>query len=141
MLFRRDMKKFLRNLIQYMLTAYFVLTVFKGITVPNNPVYLVSTLLILAILVFLSSAILNFLTIRENFITSFIMVSLLSLGGFFLIQQFMPGFNIEEYPFEGINTGNLVLHPFTITMLITMVMGSLAHSFISSMLKVLEKSS
>lgn len=135
------MGKFLKNLIQYMLCGYFVLTIFRGITMPTNPVYLISCLLILSITVFLSSGILNFLTIRENFITNFIMTSLLCFGGFFLIQQFMPGFNIEQYSFEGINTGNLVIHSFPVTVLITMIFGSVSYSFLSSILKVLEKSS
>ena len=135
------MKKFIKNLIQYMLCAYFVLTILNGITIPTNTVYLISSLLILAIAVFLSSAILGFLTIRENFITSFIMVSLLSIGAFFLLQQFMPGFSIEVYDFNGINTGNLVIHPFTITAIINMVFGGLIHSLLCSVLKVLEKSS
>lgn len=135
------MKKFLRNLIQYMLGAFLVLSLLRGVSIPTNSIYLIATLVILAITVFLSSAILSFLTIRENFITSFIMTSLLGIGAFFLIQQFMPGFNIEEYTFEGINTGNLVIHPFTITVLITMVIGSLSNSFISSIFKVLEKTS
>lgn len=135
------MSKFLRNLIQYMLAAYFVLSIYKGITLPTNPVYLISSLLILSILVFLSTVILNFLTIKENFITNFIMTTLLCIGGFFLLQEFMPGFNIEEYTFSGINTGNLVIHQTQITVIITMVIGSVTHSFISSILKVLEKSS
>ncbi len=135
------MGKFLKNIIQYMLSAYFILTIYRGITMPINSVYLISCLLILSITVFLSSGILNFLTIRENFITNFIMTSLLCFGGFFLIQQFMPGFNIEEYSFDGINTGNLVIHSFPVTELITMVFGSVSYSFLSSILKVLEKSS
>lgn len=135
------MSKFLRNLIQYMLAAYFVLSIYKGITLPVNPVYLISSLLILSILVFLSTVILNFLTIKENFITNFIMTTLLCIGGFFLLQEFMPGFSIEEYTFSGINTGSLVIHQTQITVIITMVIGSVTHSFISSILKVLEKSS
>ncbi len=135
------MTKFLRNLIQYMLSAYFVLTVYKGITLPTNPVYLISSLLILSILVFLASAILNFLTIKVNLITNFLMTSLLCVGGFFLLQEFLPGFNIEEYAFEGINTGSLVIHPFPVTVLISMIMGSVTHSLICSTLKLLEKSS
>lgn len=135
------MKKFLRNLIQYMLGGFLVLSLLRGVSIPTNGIYLIATLFILAITVFLASAILNFLTIRENFITSFIMTLLLGVGTFFLIQQFMPGFNIEVYEFEGINTGNLVIHPFTITVLITMVIGSFSHSLISSIFKVLEKTS
>lgn len=133
------MKKFFKNLIQYMLCAYLVLTIFKGISIPSNPVYLIACLIILAIVVFLASSILSFLTIKNNFITSFLMTTLLCIGGFFLIQQFMPGFNIEEYEFNGINTGNLVIHPFTITALITMIIGSVTHALITSILKVLEK--
>lgn len=135
------MGNFLKSLIQYMLCAYFVLTIFRGITMPTNPIYFIACLLILSITVFLSSAILNFLTVRENFITNFIMTSLLCFGGFFLIQQFMPGFNIEAYSFDGINTGNLVIHSFPVTVLITMVFGSVSYAFLSSILKVLEKSS
>ncbi|HNW23797.1 MAG TPA: hypothetical protein PKH06_03525, partial [Candidatus Dojkabacteria bacterium] len=91
------MKKFLRNLIQYMLGGFLVLSLLRGVSIPTNGIYLIATLFIFAITVFLASAILNFLTIRENFITSFIMTLLLGVGAFFLIQQFMPGFNIEVY--------------------------------------------
>lgn len=135
------MKKLIKNLIQFMLCAYFILTIFNGVSIPTNSIYLISSLLILAFAVFFSSAILSFLTIRDNFLTSFIMVFLISFGAFFLLQELMPGFNIEEYEFNGISTGNLVIHPFTITPIITMVIGSTGFSFVSSMLKVLEKSS
>ncbi len=135
------MKTFLKNLLQYMLSAYFVLTMFKGITLPTTPIYFISTLILLSLLVFLASLILKFLTIKENFITQFIMTTLLCIGGFFLLQEFMPGYNIEEYKFEGINTGSLVIHALTITPFLSMVIGSVSHSIISSLIKVLEKSS
>lgn len=135
------MAKFFRNLIQYMLSAYFVLTIYKGITLPTNPIYFISSLAILSILVFLASAILNFLTIKVNFITNFVMTTLLCVGGFFLLQEFLPGFNIEEYAFEGINTGNLVIHSFPVTVLLSMIIESVTHSLLCSILKVLEKSS
>lgn len=135
------MKKFFRNLFQYMLSAFLIISILRGVSIPSNWIYLVAILFIFGFAVFLSSAILNFLTIKENFLTDFIMISLVSLGVFFLIQEFMPGFNIEGYEFSGINTGNLIIHPFDVTVIITMVIGSLSFSFISSMFKVLEKTS
>lgn len=135
------MKRFLKKLIEYMLVIYFVLTIFNGIVLPQSLVYILSTFSLFAIAVFLSSALLGFLTIKENFLTKFVMSSLLCFGVFYLIVIFMPGFQIEEYVFEGIDTGSLVINSFNVTEILTMVFGSITYSLITSLLGVLEKSS
>ncbi len=124
-----------------MLVIYFVLTIFKGIVFPQSLVYILSTFSLFAIAVFLSSALLVFLTIKENFLTKFVMSSLLCFGVFYLIKIFMPGFQIEEYVFEGLDTGSLVINSFKVTEILTMVFGSVTYSLITSLLSVLEKSS
>lgn len=135
------MEKFFRNLIQYMLSAYFVITILKGITIPTNVIYLVSTLVLLSLTVFISSKVLKFLTIKLNFITRLLMTSILSLSVFYILQEFMPGFKIEEYIFEGLNSGQIVIHTFNVTTTLTMIFGSILFSFISSVLQSLEKNS
>jgi len=135
------MEKFFRNLIQYMLSAYFVITILKGITIPTNVIYLVSTLVLLSLTVFISSKVLKFLTIKLNFITRLLMTSILSLSVFYILQEFMPGFKIEEYIFEGLNSGQIVIHTFNVNTTLTMVFGSALFSFISSVLQSLEKNS
>ena len=135
------MEKFFRNLIQNMLTAYFVITIVKGITIPSNTVYLIATLIMLSLTVFLSTKVLKFLTIKLNFITRFLMTIILSLGVFYILEEFLPGFRIEEYIFEGLNSGQLVIHSFQVTPILTMVFGSVIFSFVSSTLQSLEKSS
>ena len=135
------MEKFFRNLIQYMLSAYFVITILKGITIPTNVIYLVSTLVLLSLTVFISSKVLKFLTIKLNFITRLLMTSILSLSVFYILQEFMPGFKIEEYIFEGLNSGQIVIHTFNVNTTLTMVFGSILFSFISSVLQSLEKNS
>ena len=87
------MGKFLTRLIQSMLVGYFVLTVVGGISLPANLIYLIVTFILLSTTVFLSSVLLNFLTIRENFVTSFLMCTILCIGVFFLMDGFMPGLN------------------------------------------------
>lgn len=135
------MEKFFRNLIQYMLSAYFVITILKGITIPTNVIYLVSTLVLLSLTVFISSKVLKFLTIKLNFITRLLMTSILSFGVFYILQEFMPGFKIEEYVFQGLNSGQIVIHTFNVTTTLTMIFGSILFSFISSVLQSLEKNS
>ena len=135
------MEKFFRNLIQYMLSAYFVITILNGITIPTNVIYLVSTLVLLSLTVFISSKVLKFLTIKLNFITRLLMTSILSFGVFYILQEFMPGFKIEEYVFQGLNSGQIVIHTFNVTTTLTMIFGSILFSFISSVLQSLEKNS
>lgn len=134
------MGKFLTRLIQSMLVGYFVLTVVGGISLPANLIYLIVTFILLSTTVFLSSVLLNFLTIRENFVTSFLMCTILCIGVFFLMDGFMPGFELEVYTFEGLDTGNLVINPFEVTKVFTIVYASVVYSFITSVLNVLEKS-
>ena len=135
------MKKFLGNLIQFMLSGYFVLSIFKGITLPENSRYFVACLIMISTGVFLSTLILKFLTIKENFLTSFLMILILSIGISFLLQEFMPGFNISEYTFEGFSSGSITIKSFLVTPIISMVLLSVTHALISSLLKVFEKNS
>lgn len=135
------MKKFFRDLIQFMLISYVVLSLFKGIVLPANPLYIFASLIILAIGMLMVSVILKFLTIKENFITTFLMSSLIGVGFFFLLDTFMTGFYIETYTFGGLDLGSLVLNSFEMTPILTMVLASVCASFLVSLLSVLEKTS
>lgn len=59
------MKKFFRNLIQFLLISYVILGLFDGIVLPTNPLYVFATLLILSIGMLMVSVILKFLTIKK----------------------------------------------------------------------------
>lgn len=135
------MKKFFRLLLQYMLATYFVITIFKGVQLPSNYIYLIASLIAVSLSAFLSSTILNFLTIKENFITSLIMTTLLSFGVFFVLQEFMPGIKLIDYTFEGINSGKLLIHSFVVTPIISMGILGFTFSFLASLIKAFEKSS
>lgn len=135
------MSKFLKNLIQFMLVSYLVLTLFKGIQAPESPIYLIASLAILSFGMLLVSPILKFLTVRENFITTMIMSSLICIGMFFLLDSFMTDFYIESYTFEGMDMGSIVINGFEMTPIITMISAAVSTSFLGSLLFVLEKSS
>ena len=135
------MKKFFRLLLQYILATYFVITIFKGVQLPSNYIYLIASLIAVSLSAFLSSTILNFLTIKENFITSLIMTTLLSFGVFFVLQEFMPGIKLIDYTFEGINSGKLLIHSLVVTPIISMGILGFTFSFLASLIKAFEKSS
>lgn len=133
------MAKILKRILIYILVSYFVLTMFKGIELPTSYLYLFASFFGFTLAIFLSSALLSFLTIKENFITNFVMSTLLCIGVFFLLDTFMPGFSIKVYRFEGLDTGNLVINSFDVTKTITMIAVSVVYSIFTSILNVLEK--
>jgi len=135
------MKNFFRHLIQFMLVSYLIFSLFKGITLPINIMYIIASILVLSIGMLMVSPILKFLTIKENFITTILMSSLMCIGMFFLLDFFMTGFYIETYTFEGMDLGSLVINSFEMTPIFTMVFASVSASFVGSLLFVLEKSS
>lgn len=135
------MKKFFRNLIQFMLISYLVLTLFQGIEIPHDLSYTVASLLILSIGMLLVSPLLKFLTVKENFITTFILSVLVSIGMLFLLDSFMTGFFIQPSTFDGIQLGSVIINGFEMTTTITVVLASVVESFLGSLLFVLEKSS
>ena len=134
------MKEFIKNLFLNILISYFVLSIFKGIALPSNEVYLIATLVIFSFGLLIASPLINFLTVRENFMTRFVMSSLISIGFLFLLKIFMIDFEISSYTFEGLNMGNVVINSFDITPIIAIVFVGILSSFISSTFFVLEKS-
>ncbi len=135
------MANFFKNLIQYMLVSYLVLTLFTGIQVPDSGLYFLASLAIISIGMLLVSPILKFLTVKENFITTFILSSLICIGMFYLLDAFMTGFFIESSTFKGIELNNIVVNDFEMTPVLTIISASITASFLGSLLFVLEKSS
>lgn len=133
------MKNFIKNVLLFMLISYFVLSILNGINIPSNPIYLLATLLIVSIGMLMTSPILNFLTIRENFITSFLMTFLISFGLLYLLQIFMVDFIIEEYVFNGVQLGSVIISSITMTPLISIGVGAFLASFFSATFSVLER--
>jgi hypothetical protein len=135
------MRNFFKNLIQYMLVSYLVLNIFRGITLPESVLYFLGTLIVFSIGMLMASPVLKFLTVKENFITTLLMSSLISIAFLFLLNTFMPGVYIDTYVFEGLDLGSLVINTFEVIPIVTMIVVSLTAATISSLLTVLEKSS
>ena len=134
------MVKFIKNLIQFFLVSYFVLTIFRGVELPSSIIHTAVSLIFLSLGTIVASSIIKFLTIKENFITFFLMSSLLSAGILFLLNTFMTDFYINEYTFEGLEMGSLIVNSFEVSPILTIVFCAISSSFIASILRTLEKS-
>ena len=134
------MKKFLRDLFLCMLVFYLTTNIFTGIVMPIISIYAILTLLVLSIGINMSKPFLSFLTIKGNFLTYFLMSSLITIGITFLLKIFMTGFIVETSQFTGLSLDFLEIKGFEINGILTIVLFSVLSSFISTIFYLLNKS-
>ncbi len=133
------MKKVIFDLILYVFSFVFVLLFFSSLSLPSDPVYLVSALLVVGIGVSLSKHILTFLTVKVVFLTRLIAVTLILFGVFFALETFLPGFLVEKLVFEETDLGWLSLKSFEFDRIGVMVLISFFTAFVSSLVKLLQE--
>ncbi|HCC68079.1 TPA: hypothetical protein DEP90_02650 [Patescibacteria group bacterium] len=134
------MKEYIKNLLLFFLIFFFTTTIFSGIIMPNLSIYYLSTLIILSTGVMMTKPFLNFLTIKINFLTYFLMSSILLIGIFFLLEIFMTGFLVEIITFEGVSLDFLQINGFEMVPVVTILLISTLSSLLCSIFFTLGKS-
>lgn len=136
-----SMKENTRNFFVNVLVIYFALDlVGKSIHVPSRVAYLIITVVLLSLALIVTPSILKFLTVKCNFITFFLMSSVLLVGVFYLLKAFMIDFSIDEFEFNGSDLGSLSINSFVVTPLISIVSTSILISLLMSVYKELDRS-
>jgi uncharacterized membrane protein YvlD (DUF360 family) len=107
---------------------------------PIIPLYFVATLFVLSIGVMLTKPLLNFLTIKINFLTYFLMSTLILTGITFLLRIFMTGFLVETSEFSGVYMDFLQINSFEISPIFTIILFAVLSGFVSTLFYVLDKS-
>ncbi len=134
------MKKGVFDLVLYILSFVFVLLFFSNVILPDDFVYLTSTLLVIGLGVVMAKPILNFLTVKVVFLTRLVASTLILLGVFYALETFMPGFFVESLVFQETDLGWLSLKSFEFDKIGGMVLLSFATSLVSSLVKLLQES-
>ena len=135
------MKEVIKSLFVYSLILFFVFSFFSdSFILPTSASYLILTILVLSFTVMISCSVLNFLTIKCNFLTFFLMTTLLLVGIIYLLKLFMVGFYIETYMFKGLDFGGLQVSKFEVTPIISIILFSVFSSFLCSIYKALDSS-
>ena len=133
------MKNFIKSLIAYFALVFLSMSFFeKGIVLPENGLYFAATLLILTFTILIAEPFLKFLTVKVNFLTMFLMSSVLLIGVFFLLKLFMTDFYINEYIFEEMTIGTLKVTSFVVKPTLTIIAASLTSAFLCSTFKGLD---
>ena len=133
------MKNFLKSLIAYFALIFLAVSLFdKGVVLPESGLYFAATLLILTLTVLIAEPFLKFLTVRVNFLTMFLMTSVLLIGIFFLLKIFMTGFYINEYTFEEMTLGTLKITNFVVKPTLTIISAALTSAFFCSTFRGLD---
>ncbi len=133
------MKETVRNLFLYILIFYLVLSVFLGITLPENIAYVLATLVVLSFAMMIAKPLLSFLTVKVNFITLLLVGALLLFGAMLLLESLMPGFTIEKEMFIGVTFGSIVVNDFEMVPLVSMAGVAVISSFFCSVFYELDK--
>ena len=106
---------------------------------PDNAIYYIATLFVLSTAIMITKPFLKFMTIKINFLTYFLMSTLLLVGVFFLLKVFMTGFFIQTSSFNGINWDFLQINGFDMIPILTIGLTSILSAFLSSLFYTLEK--
>lgn len=133
------MKETVKNLFVYIFIFFLVLSVFKGIVLPENLAYLLATLVILSLAMMIAKPFLTFLTIKVNFITLFLVGSLLIFGCMFLLDSLMTGFSVETEMFSGVTFGSIVINDFEMLPMISMAGVAVFGALMCSLFNELDK--
>jgi hypothetical protein len=136
---RKSMKEGIRNLLLYILIFYFVVSVFTGIVLPMNLLYVLATLVILSLAMMIAKPLLNFLTVKANFITLLLVGSLLVFSSMLLLESLMPGFGVENDIFAGVTFGSIVINDFEMSPMATMAGSSVLGAFLCSLFHELDR--
>lgn len=133
------MKVGIRTFLVNVLILYLGIDIFgNSIHVPTITIYLIITFALLSLTLLAVYPFLNFLTVKCNFVTYFLMSFVLLVGVFYLLNMFMIDFNIDTYTFQGIDIGTLEIKSFEVTPIISIIVTSLFSSFLSSFYKELD---
>ena len=133
------MKETLRNLLLYVMVFYFVVSLFTGIILPINLLYVLATLVVLSLAMMISKPLLTFLTVKTNFLTLFFVGSLLVFSSMLLLESLMPGFGVEKDVFTGVTFGSLVVNDFEMSPMATMAGSSVVGAFLCSLFYELDR--
>lgn len=123
-----------------MLSMYFVLSIFgEAFHLPVSFLYLFLTLLAGGLGLLIVCPLLNFLTIKCNFITFLLMGSLILIGILYLMHMVMVDFSVNEFLFSGVKLGNIQINEFNVIPIVSISVASLLTSFMIAVYKELDR--
>jgi hypothetical protein len=135
------MKKYIYSFFLNILVFSFVFTIFDGIAMPKDIMYLTVGFVALSLAVLLQRPLLKFLTVKNNFITYWLSVALLLIGAFYLLDSFLPGFKISTTVIKAMDLGTIKIASIEMNKILTIVFASMSTALVSGIMEFLKRGS
>ncbi|MCK9368384.1 hypothetical protein M0R04_00170 [Candidatus Dojkabacteria bacterium] len=133
------MKKYIYTFFLNILVFSFVFKLFTGIKLPKDLMYVGAAYIILSLAVLLYRPFLKFLTVKINFITFWLCVSLLLIGTFFALDSFLPEFHIVTTTIKAMDLGTIKIAAIEMNKILTIVFTSMSIAFVSAIMEFLKR--
>jgi hypothetical protein len=90
-------KRFLFDLLLNMIIFSFVVVLTRSVVLPIDTIYLLISLLVVGAAALMYDPILRFLTVKKNFLTQWVVVSVFVFLAVYLLNSLMPMFTVQGF--------------------------------------------
>lgn len=133
------MKKILFSFLLNILIFSFVFSLFIGVRLPKDILYLIGVYSALSVGLMLQRPLLKFLTVKNNLLTYWLSSSIIALGVFYLLISFAPGLTIVDSVIAQTTFGPVTIHQIAMDKMLTMIVSVLLAGLISGIMEGLKK--
>lgn len=92
----------------------FIVSLFPSIKLPSDFLYWFGVMMIVSITVMLYENLLMFLTVKKNYLTSLVSISLIAALFLYILSLFAPGFEVNQMSVETANISFITIEPFSL---------------------------
>ena len=131
--------KILKKILLYILIFSFSATLLSGVVLPTSLFNWLLVMVSLAIAIVVHKPLLNFLTVKVNFMTFWIASSLLVVGALFALEVFVPGLEFISTTSKSLDLDVLTVNTFVLNKTMTMVFFAVIGSGIAAIFDVMNK--
>lgn len=131
--------KIIRSLLLYILIFSFAATMLSGVILPSSVFNWLLVMGSISFAVMIHKPILNFLTVRVNFITFWIITSILVFGALYILETFVPGLEFVSTTSKSLDLDVVTINTFVLNKTMTMVFFAVVGSGIAAIFDSINK--
>lgn len=133
-------KKFLYSFILSSMTFYITATLISGIETSDQFMHWFMAFCLFAAANSLIRQTMKFFTLPQNFVTYWIVGSILNFGAIYGMSLILPGIRVGETLIDPVSVGIISVNPYTLTPFLTIVLTAMVSSLFSASLYWLKRS-
>lgn len=133
-------RKFLYSFILSSMTFYITATLISGIETSGEIIHWLMAFCLFAAANSLIKQTMKFFTLPQNFITHWVVGSILNFGAIYGMSLILPGIRVGETLIDPVSIGIISVNPYTLTPFLTIVLTAIVSSLFGAALYWLKRS-